>query len=176
MIRSLLRRRKEEQYELMFTDMYPKLVRYACQLIGDMEEARDMVSGVMQTAWEKFDSSGTLVCNAWLYRATRNAVLNRMKHLKVEQDKIDSIVHATQADVNDDYAYHEQLLQKAEHIADELGEPTRTILRRCYWERKTYAQVAAELEISPNTVKKHISKALAILRTEMGRQRMGNVS
>lgn len=167
MIQSFLRRRKEKQYEQMFTDMYPKLVRYACQLIGDMEEARDMVSGVMQTAWETFDSSGILVCHAWLYRSTRNAVLNRMKHLKVEQDKIDSIVRATQADAADDYACHEQLLQTAERIADELGEPTRTILRRCYWERKTYAQVATELGISPNTVKKHISKALATLRTEM---------
>lgn len=168
MLLSFSKRRKEEQYERMFTDMYPRLVRYACQLIGDMEEARDMVSGVMQTAWEKFDSSGTLAGSAWLYTATRNAVLNRMKHLKMEQDRIDSVVRATQADADDEYAHHEQLLQTAERIADELGEPTRTILRRCYWERKTYAQVAAELGISPNTVKKHISKALATLRTKMG--------
>ncbi|MDE7085780.1 MAG: sigma-70 family RNA polymerase sigma factor [Prevotella sp.] len=167
MILPFARHRKEAQYELMFKDMYPKLVRYACQLMGDMEEAKDIVSGVMQTAWERFDSAGTLACNAWLYTATRNAVLNRMKHLKVEQDKIDSIIRATQADADDDYAHHEQLLQTAERIADELGEPTRTILRRCYWERKTYTQVATELGISPNTVKKHISKALATLRAKM---------
>ncbi|MDE6690205.1 MAG: RNA polymerase sigma-70 factor [Prevotella sp.] len=168
MILSFGKRRKEEQFERMFTDMYPKLVRYACQLIGDMEEAKDIVSGVMQTVWEKHDTPDSPVCNAWLYTATRNAVLNRLKHLKVEQDKIGSVIRATQADVNEDYAYHEQLLQTAERIVGELSEPTRTILHRCYWEHKTYAQVAAELEISPNTVKKHISKALAILRTEMG--------
>lgn len=152
----------------MFTTMYPKLVRYACQLMGDMDEAKDIVSGVMQKAWEHFGTDGKETTSAWLYTATRNAVLNRLKHLKVEQERIDAVIRATQADADEDYRHHEQLLQKAERIADQLGEPTHTILRRCYWERKTYAQVATEMGISPNTVKKHISKALATLRAEMG--------
>jgi RNA polymerase sigma factor (sigma-70 family) len=48
-----------------------------------------------------------------------------------------------------------------------LPEPTCTILRLCYWEKKTYQQVAGELGISPDTVKKHISKALRTLREAM---------
>jgi RNA polymerase sigma factor (sigma-70 family) len=56
------------------------------------------------------------------------------------------------------------VLQQAENIARSLPEPTCTILRSCYWEKKTYQQVADELGISPDTVKKHISKALRTLR------------
>ena len=44
---------------------------------------------------------------------------------------------------------------------------TSTILRLCYFEHLTYQQAADRLGISPNTVKKHISKALAILRERM---------
>lgn len=153
----------------MFVAKYPGLVRYACQLIGDMDEAKDIVSGVMQKAWERFGTDGEETRAPWLYTATRNAVLNRLKHLKVEQGRMDAVIRTTQADAAEDYRHHERLLQTAEHIADRLGEPTRTILRRCYWERKTYAQVAEEMGISPNTVKKHISKALATLRAEMGK-------
>ena len=65
---------------------------------------------------------------------------------------------------NQGYRAHEALLQQAENIARSLPEPTCTILRSCYWEKKTYQQVADELGISPDTVKKHISKALRTLR------------
>ena len=39
----------------MFTEMYPRMVRYASQLMGDGEEARDIVSEVMEQAWKHFD-------------------------------------------------------------------------------------------------------------------------
>ena len=65
------------------------------------------------------------------------------------------------------YEEHERLLQQAEQIARELKEPTCTILRLCYFDHFTYQQAADSLGISPNTVKKHISKALAILRERM---------
>ena len=105
--------------------------------------------------------------NAWFYTATRNGCLNRLKHLQVEHSHIDAIVLATQADVDNGYWEHEALLQKAEAIARSLPEPTCTILRLCYWEKKTYREVAEQLGISPDTVKKHISKALRTLRETM---------
>ena len=37
---------KREAFGQMFTEMYPRMVRYATQLMGDREEARDIVSEV----------------------------------------------------------------------------------------------------------------------------------
>lgn len=39
----------------MFTELYPRLVRYATQLLGDGEEARDIVGSVMEQAWKQFE-------------------------------------------------------------------------------------------------------------------------
>lgn len=146
--------------------MYPKLIRYATTLMGDADEAKDMVSEVFGKAWETpgftCEDSG-----AWLYTATRNACLNRLKHLRVEQEHVEAIILATQADIDNGYWEHESLLQKAEAVARSLPEPTCTVLRLCYWEKKTYREVAEQLGISPDTVKKHISKALRMLREEM---------
>ena len=96
--------------------MHPKLIRYATTLMGDADEAKDIVSEVFGRAWEEFDSLSAET-NAWLYTATRNACLNRLKHLKVEQTHIEAIVLATQADVDNGYWEHEALLQKAEAIS-----------------------------------------------------------
>lgn len=46
---------KREAFGQMFTEMYPRMVRYASQLMGDGEEARDIVSEVMEQAWKHFD-------------------------------------------------------------------------------------------------------------------------
>lgn len=159
---------KEERFRELFLSMHPRLIRYATTLMGDADEAKDIVSEVFGRAWEYFSSLGD-EASAWLYTATRNACLNRLKHLQVEQAHIEAIVLATQADVDNGYWEHEILLQKAEAIARSLPEPTCTVLRLCYWEKKTYQQVAEQLGISPDTVKKHISKALRMLREEMNR-------
>ena len=159
---------KEERFRELFLAMHPKLIRYATTLMGDADEAKDIVSEVFGKAWQEFDSLGE-EASPWLYTAIRNGCLNQLKHLQVEQSHIEAIVLATQADVDNGYWEHETLLQKAETIARNLPEPTCTVLRLCYWKKKTYREVAEQLGISPNTVKKHISKALRILREEMNK-------
>ena len=105
--------------------------------------------------------------HALLYAAVRNACLNRLKHLQVEREHLEAVIEATRADMADNYRQHEVLLRRAEEIAHSLPEPTRSILRMCYWDKQTYRQVAEHLGISPDTVKKHISKALRTLRETM---------
>ena len=74
---------KREVFGQMFTELYPRLVRYATQLLGDGEEARDIVGSVMEQAWKQFEKLEPENRGAWLYTAARNACLNRMKHRQV---------------------------------------------------------------------------------------------
>ncbi len=134
----------------MFTEMYPRMVRYASQLMGDGEEARDIVSEVMEQAWKHFDQLDEADRGGWIYTAVRNTCLNRMKHLQVERDNAKALYEATLADVKSNYREHEALLQKAETIARSLPEPTCTILQLCYYEHLTYREVAQQLGISPD--------------------------
>ena len=97
---------KEERFRELFLSMHPKLIRYATTLMGDADEAKDIVSEVLGRAWENFASLGD-EASAWLYTATRNACLNRLKHLQVEQTHIEAIVLATQADVDNGYWEHD---------------------------------------------------------------------
>ena len=158
---------EELRFHTLFVEMYPKLVRYATALMTDADEARDIVSDVFERAWQRHATLDEETDHAWLYAAVRNACLNRLKHLKVEQEHIEAVIEATRVDMADNYRQHEALLRHAEEIARNLPEPTRSILRLCYWDKQTYRQVAEHLGISPDTVKKHISKALRILRETM---------
>lgn len=157
----------EQRFHTLFVKMYPKLVRYAAALMTDSDEARDIVSDVFERAWQRHTTLDNENYHAWLYAAVRNACLNRLKHLQVEHEHLASVIEATRADMADNYRQHEALLRRAEEIAHSLPEPTRSILRLCYWDKQTYRQVAEHFGISPDTVKKHISKALRTLRETM---------
>lgn len=158
---------RNNDFKQLFMDMYPRLVRYAVSLLGDGNDARDIVGDVFEKAWGRYDVLDKDTLHCWLYAAVRNACINHLKHQKVEQQNAQALVEATRYDMMTDYREHELLLQKAEQIVRALKEPTCTILRLCYFEHLTYQQAADRLGISPNTVKKHISKALAILRANM---------
>ena len=158
---------EEQRFHTLFVEMYPKLVRYAAALMTDADEARDIVSDVFERAWQRHATLDDESGHAWLYAAVRNACLNRLKHLQVEREHLEAVIEATRADMADNYRQHEVLLHRAEEIAHSLPEPTRSILRMCYWDKQTYRQVAEHLGISPDTVKKHISKALRTLRETM---------
>lgn len=63
----------------------------------------------------------------------------------------------------------ERLLSRVEDVAEGLGEPARSIVRLCYYEHLTRRQAAERLGISYDTVKKHIAKALKLLREAVGK-------
>lgn len=95
---------------------------------------------------------------------------SRLKHRQVVSDHAEAIREATVFDLQARYWEHERLLRQAEAVVEALGEPTRTIVRLCYFEQNTYRAVAERLGISPDTVKKHISKALRALREALGKK------
>lgn len=156
---------KEDEFKKLFCKMYPALVRFAESIVESDDEAKDIVSEVMASAWNRFNESDEPVYESWLYASVRNACINSLKHRQVEQRNADSLTEATSFDMKCNYAEHERRLRVVEGIVGDLPEPTRTILKCCYWEKKTYKETAEQMGLSPDTIKKHISKALSILRS-----------
>ena len=91
---------REERFRQLFVEIYPRLLRYAIQLMSDREEAKDIVGEVMEEAWKCFDRLEAETQNAYFYTATRNTCLNRLKHLLVEQQHLDTLREVTRMDVN----------------------------------------------------------------------------
>lgn len=161
---------KTTAFEGLFRQQYPPLVRHATQLLGDPEEARDVVGEAMEQAWQRWDTLAEAQRASWLFTTVRHLALNRLKHRQVVTDHAVAIREATVFDLQARYWEHERLLRQAEAVVEALGEPTRTIIRLCYFEQNTYRVAAERLGISPDTVKKHISKALRALREALGKK------
>ena len=62
---------------------------------------------------------------------------------------------------------YEERMNNVKQIISELPPRTRFVLEQCYFNNKKYREVAEILDITSSAVKKHIMKALAILRERL---------
>lgn len=161
---------KIEPFRRMFCAHYPRLVRLAVQMTGDEDEARDIVADVMETAWRRFGDIDQSRHAAWLRTCVHNACVLRLKHRDVERRHSAALAASLQPVTETESRERERLLSMAEAVAARLEEPTRSIINMCYYRHLTHRQAADSLGISPETVKKHIRKALRMMREEIERQ------
>lgn len=59
---------KTTAFEGLFRQQYPLLVRHATQLLGDPEEARDVVGEALEQAWQRWDTLAEAQRASWLLR------------------------------------------------------------------------------------------------------------
>ena len=62
----------------------------------------------------------------------------------------------------------EERVRRMERCLERMTDPTRSIVKQCYYDGKKYREVAEERGITPDGVKKHIVKALRMLREDCG--------
>lgn len=79
-------------------------------------------------------------------------------------ERVVSEVLEASAEELDDY---ERRLQRLEEKLELLSEKQREVLVKCVVEGRKYKEVAEEMDISLNTVKTHITRALKFLRDEL---------
>jgi RNA polymerase sigma-70 factor (family 1) len=160
MLKSLLFKSK---FEKIYTENYSRLYYYALHIAGDSEVAKDILSDVFAGLWNNIDKIEIESINAYLMTAVRHRAVDYLRRNILQSQYSDDYIHEATLFYEDgsDELEKDKLV---EQMLSQLQPPTKDILEMCYLQRMKYAEVAEVLKISPATVKKHISKALKILR------------
>lgn len=154
---------KREAFGRIFKAQYPRLYYYALQLLKDAEASRDIVSDTFARVWADFGSCEPDTLPAFLMRAVRNRCLDHLRHNAVHAQYADYYLHA----VDECYAEGEENRERqrqVEEMLDLLPDTTRHVLEECYLNHKKYREVAEEMNVCQETVKRHIIRALKLLR------------
>ncbi|CAN5533480.1 RNA polymerase sigma-70 factor [soil metagenome] len=158
----------EKAFEDLFRRLYPPLCKNANMLLNDSDEAEETVQNVFISLWEKRkEMEITISIKSYLYKAVRNASLNRIKHGKVrklyveEQQYLSPSIPATEISIQNEL--HAQI-QKA---IEKLPEQCRLIFKLSRFEELKYSEIAEQLGISIKTVENQMGKALKIMREQL---------
>ena len=156
------RRSSDEEFDELFRSSYPSLYRYAYSLLRDEDDSRDVVSEVFVKVLEKKPKTTNMT--GYLMAMVHNRALDKLKQQKVENEARQRLLQDYKLFLEADELKEERLKAILQFVENELTPQTQRILRMCYAEKKSYKEVAAELDISIQAVNKHISQALKKLR------------
>lgn len=157
--------RNEDGLKRLFDFYYKPLCVFSLKYLDSFEESEDVVQEVFVNFWERFNGklfSGSI--KSYLFYSVRN---NSLKYIN-EQKKViyeeiglmsDSLV-----DVPENGEDIELQKKKLYGEIDKLPEQARNVFKLIVLEDLKYKEAAEELDISVNSVKTHLSRALKQLR------------
>lgn len=166
---SLMNLNKTSEFEQFFKENYTRFFYFALHILDDEEVSRDIVADAFEYAWKNFRKSDVGNWQTYIYSYIRNKCVDHFRHQSVKEKYADLYLQTTQeADVG--YEEQDERVEALQTILATLTPQTRLVLQECYINRKKYKEVADDLEISTNTVKKHIIKALKTIREEIAKK------
>lgn len=155
------------EMEHMYKQFYVSLYRYAQTFLDDEDEAKDVVSDVFQKIWDTWQVSEEeqqVPPSSFLYTTVRNKCLDKLRHNKASENYA-SFVKATESLTTDrEVEEFESRIAKLHEAIDSLPAYEQMVLRSVYFQRLSYKEAAAQLNMSENMVHKHMVKAFRLLR------------
>lgn len=150
-----------EKFERVYTENYLRLYYYALHIVGDEESAKDILNDVFVVLWKNIKTFKEDHVSAYLMTSVRNRAVDFLRRHVLQHQYTEEYLHTAEQFYAD---YSDEKDRLVAEMMDQLSSPTDQILEMCYLKRMKYTEVAEALDISPNTVKKHIMKALKTLR------------
>lgn len=160
---------EEKAFRQIYDRYWQLLFRHARNMLRNNEEAKDVVQEVFATLWtKKGDINSPLA--AFLYSATRNRILNQIKHFRIEARYLEqrkTILENLETALPDELVIEREFEKMIESGIQSLPPKMRRIFELSRKEFKTHQEISEELEISSLTVKRQVSNALSILKTKL---------
>jgi RNA polymerase sigma-70 factor (family 1) len=165
---ALLRQDSEYAFQLVFDLYRNRVYRIAMLYVKSPALAEDIVQDVFLKIWFQRKNLTELVSfESWIYTLTKNLTINCLKKLAYEGkarahwNKENSQVYNTTDHKIRNTQYTELLMQ----AITKLPEQQQKVYRLGKETGLSYEAIARELSISPLTVKTHMARALAAIRS-----------
>jgi len=157
---------ERELFEKFYRDCEIPLYRFAHQYISDEDDCHDVVANAFEQLWAHIGNVNEQTVKAYLYTIVRNGCIDLIRRRDMKSRYADFVEIMSERYISSQ-RYEEQ--QYSSHVVNKILEalpspPTREIFVACYGEDKKYREVAEEMKMTMANVKKHMVKALRIVR------------
>lgn len=153
-------------FERLFRKYYNSLCEYGRGILGDGEQAEDVVQNTFIYFWNNRHVIDIhLSVKSYLYTSVRHGALNVLKRQLIERKHSSQLTEFVEFLQNSDYSEEEEEeINRIRTVMAELPKQCLKVFLMSTVDGKKYQQIADELGISINTVKTHITKAYRLIR------------
>ena len=169
-----LRQGDEKAFEIIFRKYFAGLCLFAEHFVRDHETAEEITEDFFCHLWDNcHDLSITTSLSGYLYRSMHNRCLNYLRNRKVRQQYVadnqyfftdEEILGKDTEDQPVSNLIARELEKNISDAIDGLPEQCRVIFSLNRFEDLSYVEIADKLNLSVNTVKTQMARALQKLR------------
>ncbi|EDM36271.1 putative RNA polymerase ECF-type sigma factor [Pedobacter sp. BAL39] len=167
---ALLQQGDEYAYTEIFERYKVLLYKHAYRLLGDEDEANDIISDLFLALWQKRESLNLQVSlSSYLYGSIRNRVFDLMTHQKVIVRYLDSIQEfiAQGHYETDERIRAKELAAIIEREIAALPPKMRQVFEFSRMGDLSYKEIGEMLDITEGTVKQQVHNAVKTLRLKI---------
>lgn len=157
---------------------FPKLVRFSREYVVSTEDAENIVQDIFMYLWEHRDMLASLTNpNAFLFTLTKNRCIDFYRHKVRTESKEESLDALSERELKLKMEALQQFDENMFTVDDidallnkaigHLPEKCRQVFILSRMEGMKHEEIAAQLNISVNTVQNHIVTALRKLKVEL---------
>ena len=159
-------------FELLYHLLYPGMCQYASQLTGDRYVAEEVVQDIFLKAWNKRSeiSSEEGSIKKYLFRSVHNQCLDIVRKYRTHRESLVQMLPSEAwTRISENYGFDGFLIEQLEaeeteikirQIVDRLPAQCREIFIKSRFENRTNEEIATEMNLSENTIKTQIYRAL----------------
>ena len=160
----------DEVYKDIFFKYGQAIRNFIYSKCKDMALAEDITQDVFVILWNKCAHANPYTVKSFLYKIAGNRVIDHFRHQKVAlnyQSRKKSMVD----NITPQFKMEEQeYKEKLDWVLAQIPEASRTVFLMNRIEKLKYAEIAERLGVSVKAIEKRMSKALSIIRKELGRK------
>lgn len=163
-----INRHDVEAYRSLYKNFYPALVAYSCAMVSDQQVAEDIVQDLFIKLWEgNLKFMNIVPFKVYLYNSVRNASLNHLRSIKVEEKYFDR-VRDMYGELKTSYDLEkEELYESMYREIDCMPERMREVFLM-HLSGLSNQEIADKLDLAVETVKTQKKRAKARLKDKFG--------
>lgn len=171
----LTQQQEEQAFAALYERYYLPLCKKAFQRIPSRPRVEEIVQDVFVNLWSKaasLDTNGNI--RAYLYATLRNKILHelRTEHNRLFYlQKFKNLTKKCEEEESLQHLYAHETEEQINQIITSLSPQCQKAFSLSRFENLSYKEIAERMQVSVNTVEKHIGKALHILRNKMSEYR-----
>lgn len=167
---------EKDKFSEIYSSYYPKLLRFAKEYVGNVEDAENLVQDTFMYLWNNSTFLGAVVnLNAFLFTLIKNRSIDflrqklrkgRVFYSLLETMEYELNLEALEA-IDENLMLDKNLEQTIQEAIRSLPEKCREIFILSRVEGLKYSEIAEKLHLSTSTVDNQIGIALKKLRVKL---------
>ncbi len=158
-------------FKQLLLPLYPRLQRVALRLLGNVEDAEDMVQEVYMKLWSKRDAlSDVQDVEAYCVTLTKNMCIDRLRMAEADKADVDEVptMLAATDDVEAQVERHDAV-EQVQRIIETLPEHQQQVITLRDMEDCSFEEIAEQTGLTAVNIRMLLSRARRTIRERFKR-------